>query len=154
MEPSGQTVCSLSFVGCNGVCAVPPRCFVEWQSLYADRRKRRPGKPLDVVLTPDCASAASISGLGPLRSQVRSRHYAIRQSAAAILAAEAQLNDRHVALALINDLPELHLDLVPACLAPDSQSEIGLEIVAGGRESTASWPLQLYLRTVIPFGSH
>ena len=38
---------------------------------------------------------------------------------AAFFTPEAQLNDRHVAATLINDLPELHLDLVPACLAPD-----------------------------------
>jgi hypothetical protein len=39
-----------------------------------------------------------------------------------------------VAPALIDDITEPDLDLMPACLAPDRQSDIGLEIVAAGRQ--------------------
>ena len=38
--------CRLSFVGCNG-CAPFPSMIVEWNPQTV---KRRPGKPLDVVL--------------------------------------------------------------------------------------------------------
>ena len=48
--------------------------------------------------------------------------------------AEAQLDDRHIAHTLIDDLTEFHLDLVAACFAPDDQPDIGFEIVAGGGE--------------------
>jgi hypothetical protein len=48
-----------------------------------------------------------------------STDHAIGQAGASILTAEVQLNERHVANALIDDLTELHLDLVPACLAPN-----------------------------------
>ena len=41
------------------------------------------------------------------------------------------MHDGHIALTLIHESVEFDLNLMPARLAPDQQSDIGLEIVAG-----------------------
>ena len=48
------------------------------------------------------------------------------------------MHDGYIALALIDQRLEGDLDLMPARLAPDEQSNTGLEVVAGGGEVSHS----------------
>ena len=48
------------------------------------------------------------------------------------------MHDGYIALALIDQRLEGDLDLMPACLAPDEQSNTGLEVVADGGEVSHS----------------
>jgi hypothetical protein len=70
--------------------------------------------------------------------------HTIGQAGATVLTAELQAHDRDITLALLDEAGKADLDLMAARLAPDQQSHIGLEIVAGGREightaATKSW---------------